>query len=83
MINITIADRKQLYADKFLFNRDDTIPINAIDLIAELVEQERLAKENVRLRERITSLELSLQSHLNRALSEPQHKFYDIKGNLS
>jgi len=37
--------RNQLYADKHFFDRDSTIPINALDLISELLLQEQLIRE--------------------------------------
>jgi hypothetical protein len=37
--------RKQLYDDKHFFDRDSTIPINALDLISELLLQEQLARD--------------------------------------
>lgn len=80
MMNITTKkSRQQLYADKYAFSLTDTIPVNALDLIEELVEQERLAAENKILRSRIETLELLL------AASRPSSSYiaYDIKGRLS
>ena len=74
----TKKSRKELYADKYAFSPTDTIPINALDLIEELVEQERLAAENKILRSRIDTLETLLA--IKQLASYP---VYDIKGRLS
>lgn len=73
----TKKSRKQLYADKYAFGKTDMIPINALDLIDELVEQERLAAENKTLRSRIDTLETLLA--IKQLASYP---VYDIKGRL-
>jgi len=77
----TKKSRQQLYADKYAFNPTDTTPVYTLDLINELVEQERLAAENKMLRSRIETLELLLVA--SRSSSSSSHVIYDIKGRLS
>lgn len=77
--NIKKKSRRQLYAERFAFNKEDTIPVNALDLIDELVEQERLSFENKMLRSRIETLEALLLAA--RPLSS--YTVYDVKGRLS
>lgn len=72
-------DRKQLFADKMYFNKESLIPINALKLIDELLEQERLERENKRLTERVELLEFQL-SNARSALNSQSHQLYDISG---
>lgn len=74
----TANSRQQLYEDKYAFDKTDTILVNAHDLIDELVEQERLDRENKILRSRIDTLETLLA--IKKLAS---YSVYDIKGRLS
>lgn len=81
-------NRKQLFADKMIFNNDSTIPVNALQLIDELVEQERLERINKRLVERVELLEFQLENarheiaHISELACLPvrNHRYYDISG---
>lgn len=72
-------NRKQLFADKMVFNEDSIIPVNALQLIDELLEQERLERINKRLVERVELLEFQLEN-ARQALNCQNHKYYDISG---
>lgn len=81
--SIENRSRRQLFADKFAFNKDSIIPVNALSLIDELVEQERLTAENAKLRERISLLE-SLLASARSNQSEPQQLVvYNNLGRIS
>lgn len=75
-------DRKQLFADKMFFNRDSIIPVNALQLIDELIEQERLERMNKHLIERVELLELQLKNARTALadLDPKNHRYYDISG---
>ena len=75
-------DRKQLFADKMVFNRDSIIPVNALQLIDELIEQERLERINKRLVERVELLEFQLENARTALadLDPKNHRYYDISG---
>lgn len=75
-------NRKQLFADKMVFNRDSIIPINALQLIDELIEQERIERINKRLVERVELLEFQLENaRIALADIDPKnHRYYDISG---
>lgn len=75
-------DRKQLFADKMVFNRDSIIPINALQLIDELIEQERLERINKQLVERVELLEFQLRNARTALadLDTKNHRYYDISG---
>lgn len=75
-------NRKQLFADKMYFNKESLIPVNALQLIDELVEQERLERDNKWLTERVGLLEFQLENARS-ALSDldiKNHRYYDISG---
>ena len=81
-------NRKQLFDDKMIFNHDSVIPINALQLIDELIEQERLERINKRLVERVELLEFQLENARREIarlaeLVDLTHKsncYYDISG---
>ncbi len=75
-------NRKQLFADKMVFNRDSIIPVNALQLIDELIEQERLERINKRLIERVELLEFQLENARTALANfDPKnHRYYDISG---
>lgn len=78
-VEIKKKSRRELYSDKFAFCPEDTIPVNALDLIDELAEQDRLTIENKALKARIETLEaLLIASRTTNA-----YAVYDVKGRLS
>jgi hypothetical protein len=76
--------RSQLFADKFLFDIDTLVSVNALDLLEELTTKDHLSVANNRLQARVDALEYALSLHINAKLTEPRAIVtYDIKGNLS
>ena len=75
---MTTADRKQLYADKMYFSKDSVVPDNALGLIEELLEQERLVRE---LAETKRLLEYYKEkSERLEAQSITMGRVYDVRG---
>jgi len=64
--------RRALFANKFAFENDEEILINAINLVHELAKKDYLEAENKKLKERIAWLETITKP------VEPQYRRFDI-----
>lgn len=54
---LCIRTRAELFANKFAFDKDELILLNALNVIDELAEKDRLIHEVERLKDRIELLE--------------------------
>jgi F0F1-type ATP synthase delta subunit len=72
--------RAQLFADKFSFNNDTMIAVNALDLLAELSRQEVLEAQLKQLQTKYETAMAMLEYKVNFNLLEPLVlRSYDVR----
>jgi hypothetical protein len=75
-----INTRKKLFADKFSFNDDTMISVNALDLITELSRQEILEAQLKQLQTKYETAMAMLEYKVNFNLLEPLVlRSYDVR----
>lgn len=69
-----VETRRALFANKFAFDRDEEILVNAVNLVYELAKKDYLEAENKKLKERVAWLETITKP------VEPQYRRFDVLG---